>query len=251
VPGGKGRGTVTLFGSSEAVGGELVGTLYDLKQTPKKERTTVSASNYAQEIKKIIDAGFDPRVFRNYFSTPNPLYLTQLYIPTMRANEAPKAFGVEKEMAPSLWVIHYTGSVLSPVTGRLRFAGYADDVLVVAVNGRVVLNGSRPDTEGIASWKPSEPGFRIANGTGYYGDWIPVSVGQSIRLDILLGERPGGDFNGFLFIQEQGKTYAKDDSGRLILPLFRASNSKIDAIEMQAATGAPAFAEKGPVFGQN
>ena len=251
VPVGKGRGTVTLFGSSEAVGGELVGRFYDFKQNRKKEKTSNTPGNYNAEVKAFIDSGFDPRFLGKYYMASLPLYLTQLFIPNMPADQAPQAFAVQNEVQPSQWLVHYTGTVRSPVGGRIRFLGYADDVLVVAVDGRVVLNGSHEHSQSVAVWTREETSMKIASWDAYAGNWIDVTVGQNMQMDILVGERPGGSFSARLYVQEQSGKYEKTADGRLILPLFRTNGDKLpkgSPLEPHVGSG---FSPTGPVFKGN
>ena len=84
-------------------------------------------------------------MLNRYYRFSKPLYTTQIFIPDMNANEGPKAFGAEKLVKPSRWVIHYKGQVSAPEPGTYRFWGIADDVMAAAVNGKTVLVGQRRD----------------------------------------------------------------------------------------------------------
>jgi hypothetical protein len=248
VPGGKGRGTVTLFGSSEAVGGELVGRFYDFKQNREKQKTANTPGNYNAEVKAFIDSGFDSRFLNKYYMASLPLYLTQLFIPQMGADQAPQAFAVQNEVQPSQWLVHYTGRVRSPVGGRIRFLGYGDDVLVVAVDGKVVLNGSHEHSQSVAPWTREENSMKVAAWDAYTGNWVRVNAGQNMQIDILVGERPGVYFTAFLFVQEESGKYEKNAEGRLILPLFRTTKDKIPKGSPLERYVGKIFSETGPVF---
>jgi hypothetical protein len=149
----------------------------------------------------------------------------------MNANGAPKAFGVENVVKPSYWVIHYKGQVVPPADGTYRFVGNFDDLLVVAVNRKVVLEGNRPDTRfPRLGWKEAaDKGPKVAaNDLAKYGDWVDLKANQPVDLDILIGERPGGQFHGVLLYEKKGEAYPRNAKGQAILPLFQTAESPLD-----------------------
>lgn len=104
--------------------------------------------------------------------------------------------------------------------------GNFDDVLVVAVNRRVVLDGSRHGTKfPRLDWhEPDDKGSKVAaNGLAAYGDWITLKAGQPIDLDIIIGERPGSSFYGVLLYEKRGDAYPLNAKGHIILPLFQTT----------------------------
>lgn len=217
-----------LFGSKEKDAAGLIAIIYDLKQTQSRQPSNVSAGEYPDVVKEFLQKGWDELVLNRFFRITRPLYSTQIFIPRISADVAPKAYGVDNVMRPSAWVIHYKGQVSPPEDGTYRFAGYADDVLVVAVNNKTVCIGARPDMEMKGLWKSTEnEGANAFNGNLMYGDWIPMKKGEPIDLDVLVGERPGGDFCAFLLFQKQGVDYPKDRSGKLILPVFQLAPQTI------------------------
>ncbi|MEZ0386219.1 MAG: hypothetical protein ACAI34_04065 [Verrucomicrobium sp.] len=217
-----------LFGSKEKDAAGLIAIIYDLKQTQSRQPSNVSAGEYPDVVKEFLQKGWDELVLNRFFRITRPLYSTQIFIPRISADVAPKAYGVDNVMRPSAWVIHYKGQVSPPEDGTYRFAGYADDVLAVAVNNKTVCIGARPDMEMKSLWKSTEnEGADAFNGNLMYGDWIPMKKGEPIDLDVLVGERPGGDFCAFLLFQKQGVDYPKDRSGKLILPVFQLAPQNI------------------------
>jgi hypothetical protein len=126
-------------------------------------------------------------------------------------------------------VVYYKGQVSPPEDGNYRFVAYADDVIVVAVNGKTVLVGGRPDaTKNLKMWTSPEQGAKIgaANGTLHYGDWISLKKDEPVDLDVLVGERPGGSFCAFLLYEKQGAEYPKTESGATKFPLFQLAPHK-------------------------
>ncbi|PTX92028.1 hypothetical protein DB346_24050 [Verrucomicrobia bacterium LW23] len=225
----------SFFGSEEESEFALVGIIYDLKQTQKREPTRMDAHRgYSAVVEEFLEKGWDEGVLNRYFRCARPLYTTQIFIPTMGAGEAPKAFGLEKVIKPSMWVAHYKGQVSPPEPGTYRFVGYADDLMAVAVNSKTVLFGSRFNT---AQWKGTEKnGPKAGNGFLTYGDWITIKKDEVIDLDIVIGERPGGQFNGFLLYQKQGETYQNDEKGFPILPIFQLAPFETQQFEANRTT---------------
>jgi len=72
---------------------------------------------------------------------------------------------------------------------------------------------------------------------------VRLEPGQTNTMEIVGGERPGGQFCAYLFVEERGRNYKKEASGRPILPLFRTA-------EMETTPDpTAAFDKNGPVFG--
>jgi hypothetical protein len=218
------------FGHDDKNHAGLIAIIYDLKQTQKRQPSRVSSGEYPAVISDFLSKGWDEEVLNRFFRVTRPLYATQVFIPGMEAGAAPKAFGVQDVIKPSEWVIHYKGQVSPPRDGVYRFAGYADDVMAAAVNGKTVLIGCRPDMDFSSVWKSKEsPGAFAFNGNLVYGDWVEMHKGQPIDLDVLVGERPGGDFCAFLLYEIQGQTYGKDKDGKQILPVFQLAAEEVPA----------------------
>lgn len=211
----------SVFGQETQSEGALMGMFYDLKQTP--DRQPSESNSYTRVVQEFLIKNWDDAVFQRYYHATKPLYTTQIFVPNMNADAAPKAFGVEKTVKPSYWIIQYKGQVSPPTGGAYRFWGCADDVLAVAVNGKTVLVGCRFDTPMTdVPWKASEPdGAQAADDNLRPGDWMYLKEGEVIDLDVIIGERPGGWFNAFLMIEKEGETYEKDNRGHPILPIFQ------------------------------
>lgn len=218
--------TESVFGRNERKGATLIGIFYDLKQTQQREPIPEYARRYTTSLDEFLVAGFDEALLNRFFRAALPLYTTQFAIPLMNANGAPKAFGVEAMVKPSYWVVHYKGQVAPPTDGTYRFVGNFDDLLIVAINRKVVLDGSRPDTRfPVLAWKdPADKGPRVAaNEMSRYGDWVNLKAGQPVDIDILIGERPGGQFRGVILYEKKGETYPRNERGEIVLPLFQTA----------------------------
>jgi len=211
-----------LFGREKAGEAALMGIMYDLKQTQRGEPTPINEKDYAMIVSNFVARGFDESVLNRFYRVSKPRHATQLFVPLIGAGAAPKAFGAEKTVKPSRWVIHYKGQVAPPEDGTYRFWGYGDDVLVVAVNGKIVLNGSRFALTG-TSWKSSERGgLPAGNRNLVAGTWVSLKASDPVDLDIIVGEQPGGEFCAFLLVEKEGQIYERKGDYP-VLPIFQVA----------------------------
>jgi hypothetical protein len=238
----------TEFGSADRDQGGLIGTFYDLKQTQKRVPTNMSNPTFMAVLGEFIQKDWDENVLNRYFRATRPLYTTQIFIPSMKADAAPQAFGVGAIVKPRMWVAHYKGQVIPPSDGAWRFWGLGDDILCVAVNEKIVLisnwAGMRfPNVP----WKtPEGPSMPFGGGARIYaGDWIDLKGGQTVDLDVLIGELPGNLFASFLLIEKRGETYEMIN-GCPKLPIFQLA--PYDTPVPKEGNKAPPFAPKGPVW---
>ena len=204
VPGGMGAGgggmgglgfnfDMDLFGGSRGTGNEFIGTFYDLKQTPDGEPTDIgeraakspfdraSQMEACKLIKGFVGSGFNEGRLKDYFKAPKLKYATTIMMPPMAANAAPKAFGVEDQVKPSYWICHYKGQIAAPESGEYRFCGLGDDILIVRVGRRVVLDACWPALIGtITSWDSDDDSNRQfpLNSSSYGGIQGNLSFAQ-------------------------------------------------------------------------
>lgn len=224
----------SVFGSRERVTPALVGIFYDFKQNQKREPIKNASKNYRQIIDDFLTNGINEQDLSDFFRAGLPLYATQINMPAMDANKAPEAFGVEKFVKPSLWIVHYKGQIAPPEDGIYRFIGASDDVLTIAINGKVVLVANHPGTKWTRlGWKePADKGpFRLpsmAQGA-YYGDWLNLKAAQPVDIDIIVGERPGGTFKAQVLYQKKGVEYQRDNADRPIFPLFQVAAQLLES----------------------
>lgn len=225
----------------------MVGILYDLKQDQARNPLPISNPRYGVIIDEFISKGWDEGVLNRYFRAARPLYTTQIFIPLMPANSAPKAFEVEKIVKPMYWLVHYKGQISAPTSGEWRFWGYGEEVCSVAINGKnVLLSNWREITTPSVNWKSPEPlGQPVASGHIRAGDWIELKAGQVVDIDVLIGERGGGVFCAFLLIEKRGETYEKIN-GQPVLPVFQLAPH--DTPQPKSSKQGPVIAKKGPVW---
>ncbi|MGF1530707.1 MAG: hypothetical protein ACFCU4_05040 [Puniceicoccaceae bacterium] len=203
----------------------FVGTFYDLKQSQTREPIKNAPKQYWEVIRQFIDGGFHEAKLDQFFRAGLPLYTNLIHIKSMDANAAPRAFGVEEVVEPRLWIIHYRAQVAPPRDGRYRLAGGADDVLLAAINGRMVLAGQYVDREMEAIGWESPPGnvepWPLIDPRARWGLWLDLKADQPVDLDVIVGERPGGRFHaGLAFHEEGGSFRVTQDGKRVVLPVL-------------------------------
>jgi hypothetical protein len=247
---GGGRNFVSLFGMKggpNANVGGLIGTLYDLKQTADRKPTSAAPANtgippYRASVREFLESGWSAGRLQKFFKSPDKLVSGQLFITSRSADDAPKAFEVEKLMKPSRWVIHYRCYVEMPSSMPFRFVGSGDDFLIVRWNRKIVLD------DGYETYFAGRDGnykdfgvkvskeYKVDRRPGSLnrlkaGPWIQVTKGTKVPVEVLIGETPGGVFDCYLAI-EVAKSSTKVDGqyeGEGTLKLFRCSADPLPA----------------------
>lgn len=237
---GAGGGGVPFFGLRAGEG--FQGTFYDLKQTRGRRPTEMTPEKYSSLVRRFVTGGWNEEAtFGPYFKAPDSLYTQQIFVPFIKADEGPKAFGLEKIVQPRMWIAVYRTTVTAPYSGSIRFVGKGDDLLIVRFDGRVVLDWSQPDAGKLSNWKSREKAYKYPFTNGYGampGDWIEVQAGKSYAMEVLIGERPGGSFFAYLYLERKGQHY-KTDHGNPVLPLFRLTAGEF---KLPKGAKAPPFA---------
>lgn len=278
---GKGIGSKNPFGPLGMNEPGLAGTFYDLKQTRAGEPTNMTDDGMRQELREIVRRGFRDSVFNPYFKAPRQLQQNRLLIRTIPADAAPAAFEVQKEVQPKRWIVVYRGMVRAPESGRFRFVGQCDDLMVIRFDKRMVfdygytmagigahVNGRADEMNGSKENRALEkevrrltpmripirfyqyasmPAINSAIGGLAVGPEFNVTAGKTYPIEIMIGEIPGGSFSVSLLIEKVGAKYQKDPGGAPILPLFRVDASLPDA-KGQGKGEAPPFDPDGPVW---
>lgn len=271
--GGGGRGG---DGSGGKFGNMLQGIFYDLKQLKGRKGPSGVRSNdtVCAVMQEFVNGSWTKKVDSNgtisypfldkFYSSSVRLWNSCFYIPLMPAENAPAAYGCEKEVATGAWVAIYSGKVIAPVTGRIRFVGGADDLIAVRFDNKLALDyGYFSFSLGVtlnqdyrnAMMRKGTPSAAIlesveklpayadpvkiynftnspANGFAT-GRIIEVQEGQAYDIEIMISEMPGGVFHAGLFIEymDDNESLASYDSrGNRILPLF-STNGAIPAAE--------------------
>ena len=232
---------LTAFGFKGAGGGGLKGHFYDLKQTADRKPTGIEDDpKHFAVLDEFFSKGWDETVLQKFYQAKDTMVTYQVFIPTMNAGTAPKAFDVEKEVKPSHWIVVYKGTVVAPKDGTFRFLGYADDVIAVRFDGQNVFFAGTCGNTGESGMKrkyfsdgTQRPGARPTPpqagssdpGTKGVGKWFQVERGKSYPIEVLISEIPGGGFGGWLMIEDRNPDtpYPKRtfDPNHLAYPVFQ------------------------------
>lgn len=277
---GLGNGKFNPFGMIDPNENALEGTFYDIKQTNKKKDSGVNNEGIRDVIHEFVNHGWRDSILDDYYKASVKLYQTKIYIPVMPADAAPAAFNCEKEVQPSRWIVVYRGMVSPPRSGKYRFIGAGDDVLVVRFNGKHVFDHGW--TSGTAGVYLAGHGVKVLKGEEHdetleklfrkeYPMKIPVkyyeydttrnwneplgglAVGAEFEADankaypieILISEIPGGLFCASLLIEEVGEKYAEGSKGSPVFPLFRLDS---ELPPPSTADNAPPYDPNGSVW---
>ena len=246
---GGGRNFVSLFGMKGSTGvgtGGLIGTFYDLKQTSGRQPTAMvdgrtGIAPYRAAVRDFLEAGWSPGKLSKFYKAPDTLISGQLFITGRSANDAPKAFEVEKQVKPSRWVIHYRCYVEVPSSLPFRFVGSGDDFLLVRWNRKIALDdGYETYLAGGGNYKDFgekvTQEYKVDRRPGGLhrlkaGPWIQVTKGTKIPVEVLIGETPGGVFDCYLAIEvaKSGTKVQGEYVGEGKLKLFRCNAEPLPA----------------------
>lgn len=244
---GSSFGTVIGGGSGGGGGGGipvgyLIGEMFDFKRDASgSDIPGWNPNMYWEQARKLVNNGkFGSKGEGHVYKIPAKVALNKIFIEEQKAENGPKAFGVGDKMKPRGWLAHYSATLTSKVDGRFRFIGYFDDVMICYIDGKLVLEvdwdmfGDRPMS--VTGWK--SPVGKSPYGRDVVGDWFALKKGQSFRVDICVGERPGGLVSGRLMLDREGAEYQKDGN-RPIWPLFtsrRLSTRELEKIRKDNGT---------------
>ena len=261
---GNGRNFVGLFGAKFGANG-LVGTFTDLKQDPRGKPTPMAGPDpenynpanreaivaYLKEVHDFVDARFNESRLKKFYQAPERLVAAQFFIPKRSAKAAPEAYGVLEQAKPSRWIAHYKGRIKAPVTGKFRFVGFADDILVVRWDNKVALDagydGPSIDASVTQRYKDKERTYDDFAGKprvplyDYHGavpgdadaklragPWIDVVAGTTYAMEVVVGETPGGGFGCLLGIEvSTGQKKNNEYQGERTIRLFKIGNDEL------------------------
>jgi hypothetical protein len=233
-----------LFGSGDTSGG-LVGTFYDLKQTPEHQPTSMAETGAEldssdavkgwqkltatrQQISALHDfvENWDTiDLDTKYLHLPDTLSAVQIFIPLIPSRLAPLAFKADTSIHPRRWIVVYKGTINPPKDGTFRFIGVGDDFLVVRIDDTNVLDGSYPSEKVDPKANVKED---VGRGPGYLGvplfcgQWFRAYRGSPMTMQVLIGEGPGGNSSMFLMIDDRDNPSPKGD-----YPVFQLQNAPV------------------------
>jgi len=143
--------------------------------------------------------------------------------------------GFEKQAG---WLAWYHGNVSPPHAGRYRFWGYADNNLMVAIDGNPVFDGSRYDSSLHRISKvvrQNHPAWPCLNARAGFasGPWVTLGEGP-VQIDILFGELAGTPTSGLLLVEFEDSSYETTFWGQPKWPLLLTENpTDSDRLELE------------------
>ena len=234
--GNTGTGSGSLFGSFAGGSNNFEGAVYDLKIGPNHRGTGMNQDAYSRVVSNFVANGWPEAAFAPYYKASKKLYTPAIWIPTVPTPDTATEMHMDNELTPRFWVGWYKAKVIAPQSGKYHFVGFGDDILAVAVNGQLVLDGSLwPVTHAAQHmpW-PYADWSRICtfHGQNYgklrVGDSFVVNTIEPIKLDVILGDEPGGFYNAYLMIVDDSKTYQVGPQGVPLYPIFQLGPEPIN-----------------------
>ncbi len=252
---------MTVFGSGNTVGSDLVGTYYDFKRDRRGRPCTMVTDAHRALTYKFLKSGFRESTFSRYYRSPKKLYASCVVVPPINSYLASLAFG-DAEAEGVFWSVVYRGKLVHKEEIMFRFWGSGDLLMVVRVNGKIVLasgwgsrdtNLSPPEEQMVGSlWGTDSSDSRkyvLGNTRAVVGDWITLEAGVPQDIEIYITDE-GGKMGFLLAVQEKGIEYEKTRQGGPLLPAFktaRISRDLQDQIYRHLAPGELSITN-GPVF---
>ena len=173
-----------------------------------------------RELLPLIQSGFQDRACLEEFKQGEPVGFLGI---AGAFHEFPDRTGLAPYFREDGWMVWYHGQVLPPRPGRYRFWGYADNHLLVAINGKPVFEGSRGDSSfrelGIPRTDNPALPCLIARAGFACSEWIELS-GDSVQLDLLFGDVGGNLTSGLLLVEREGENYEETFWGQPKWPLL-------------------------------
>jgi hypothetical protein len=249
-------GDVSVFGGSQSIGNDFVGTLYDLKRDRKGGVASMGDDESRQLIDRFILGGWKESDLARYYRAPNKLYTTHFVIPPIPSPMAPDVFG-SPETESFYFFVKYKGKLVYPEDIRFRFWGIGDAYGMVRVDGKLVfLNcwAFHQARDGyFALWQSSSADsrkYQLANQMMEVGDWIDLKAGEAVDMDVLFGEWRGGQLSFILLVEVDGEEYPESRRGGPLLPAFKTeefTQDQLDEIGKYLPEGECTLTN-GPVF---
>ena len=278
----------------------LQGVVYDLKLTKDLKSTgnlstasgwdsRVLNSKYTKILqqfvlgpwRKSVDAKGNIRYpeLDEYYCSPTRVWNSCFYLEAVTHTEAPRLFACEDVVKSGGWVAIFSGYVVAPFTGKFRFVGLADDVILVRFNNKIVLDygwfsctmGTTFDSFGsnyktVLGRSPSVKTSDAVSASPLYsktplsilpinydgsqerglqrGPVLEVKKGDVIPIEVLLSELGVGGFASMLFVERLDSSGEPMDKDPKALQLFRTTKH----LPPHPKSDFPDFAENGPVW---
>jgi len=205
-----------LTPNSESLRGKILG----FDGEPLIPRQKANQDVIARQILPLVESRFQDRSCLNAMKKGSPLRFSGI---AGSYRTFPKRSGFKPYSPEFGWLAWYQGKVRPPIQGRYRFWGYADNHLLVAIDGKPVFEGSRRDSpfKELGIPRTDHPSFPCLNAMAGFasGPWFELGS-EGGQLDIVFGEIQNHQTSGLLLIEREGETYEETYWGQPKWPLF-------------------------------
>jgi len=230
-------GDVSVFGGTQSIGNDFVGTFYDLKRNRKGDKIPMDRDQFRQTIDRFILGGWKESNLSRYYRAPNKLYTTHFVVPPIPSPIAPDVYG-SPETESYFFFVKYKGKLVYPEDIKFRFWGIGDAYGMVRVNGRLVFLATWPfhcNRDGYFNmWRGSDSQhlkYQLANQMMAVGDWIELKAGEPVDMEVLYGEWVGGQLACILLVEVDGEDYPTSTQHGPLLSAFKTEEFTRDQLE--------------------
>ena len=189
-------------------GQEMSAIWYDHSKLGKRvDLLNQSTLSHAAVLNEFMSKNWDESVLNRYYKSKDPMTAFQIFIPSTSSAAALKAFGAEKDLKPTHYLVHYKGLVKGPKDGEFRFR--------VVTQGRMdLIRFNNENVYGTAynplydmksfQFKNTDPASATKWSTKGYsaGKWFRVDAGRSYPIEILM-ESDSVGFSACVMIEER------------------------------------------------
>lgn len=229
----------TVPPSSDGFGGIAFGYKEEASMHPLSQVEAEKADLMGQRIAPLLVSGFQDKDVLDGLKQGKPHRFAGI---AGAYSQFPEKSGLAPYSAQAGWITWYSGEVAPPSSGRYRFWGYADNHLIVAIDGKPVFDGSRYDSslrEHSGITRQNHPAWPCINAPAGFasGPWIELGD-DPVQLDILFGELSGNRSYGLLLVEREGEAYEETFWGQPKWPVFLTeapSDSHRSALEKISA----------------
>jgi len=231
---GSGGGNGTGLEDFPAATDQFAGYFYDFNQTKDKKPTGMNSDALFSLLANYFKNEWDESVLEPYYRSKSPIYARFFATTSKDSKDAPNNFGLEKEVLPNLWIAHYHAKVIPPEAGDYRFIGFADNFLLVKINGETVFEGSWTPVLDRQSLHEQLPWVFSSYGAVQTTVWranlkmgasFHVEADEPVDMDVVIGDW-GEGYNSFLLIKNENKHYDRAPDGTPEVPFFQLGDGK-------------------------
>ena len=202
----------------------LKGRIFGIKKgsEPRPEgKDEIQETTITKRFLPLVKSGFKNQKKLGQFVQGRPLRFLGI---AGSYNHFPENVSLDSYSTIHGWMAWFSGQVKAPEPGKYRFWGYADNNLLVSINGKAVFEGSRADSHfrnDLNVFRKNHPSLPCLNSRSGFarGKWITIGD-DPVRIDLLFGERSENLTSGILLIEKEGSPYDKTYWGQPMWPLF-------------------------------